>query len=142
MSLLQMARRMPCFHRALGTCMLEQRPSLPGSEEPQPQGQRGFGREGSSPTSSEGTSLVSSSRGGLLWGWVLCLPRLAESSLEGLRGDGDAGAIAPICKSLHPWGLGHSAWGHCNLCWGFDLKVGHLVLRLHREVTCDPGLEG
>ena len=61
-TLLQMERRTPCFHRALGPCMLELRPSLPGSEEPQPQGQRGYGREGSSRTSLAGTSLVSSSR--------------------------------------------------------------------------------
>lgn len=39
--------------------MPELRPSLPGSEEPQPQGQREYGPEGSSPMSLEETSQVS-----------------------------------------------------------------------------------
>lgn len=66
-----MARTMPCSCTAPGPRMPELRPFLHASEEPQPRGQREYGLEGSSPTSSVGTSLVSSPRGDLLWGCVL-----------------------------------------------------------------------
>lgn len=97
MPLLQMARRILCFCRAPGPWRPELRPFLRVSEEPQPREQRGYGLEGSSRTSSEGTSLVSGPRWSLLRGWVLSLPRLTVSSQERFRWDGaDAGATAVL----------------------------------------------
>lgn len=62
LTVLQMARIMPRFCLALGPQTPQLRPSLPGSGEPQPQGQSGYGLEGSFLMLSEGISLVSSPR--------------------------------------------------------------------------------
>lgn len=60
LTVLQMARIAPHFCLALGPQTPPLRPSLLGSEELQPQGQSGYGLEGSFLMSSEGTLLVSS----------------------------------------------------------------------------------
>lgn len=62
LTVLQMARITPRFCLALGPQTPQLRPSLPGSGEPQPQGQSGYGLEGSFLMLSEGILLVSSPR--------------------------------------------------------------------------------
>lgn len=91
-----MAKRMLCFLGALGPQMLELR-LLSGSEEPQPQGPRGYGLEESFPMLSAGTLQVGSPRWGLLWRWVLCL--LGWLSL--LRKD--SGGIQQVWRSQHSY---------------------------------------
>lgn len=62
LTVLQMARMTPHFCLALGPQTPHLRPPLPGSGEPQPQGQSGYGLEGSFLMLSEGILLVSSPR--------------------------------------------------------------------------------
>lgn len=109
LTVLQMGRMTPRFCLALGPQTPQLRPSLPGSGEPQPQGQSGYGLEGSFLMLSEGILLVSSPRCDLIGASERIL-------LGGLSGDEWVAGTTAVPPAKVPWYLCSLALSLLALC--------------------------